>query len=295
MELTIQYIVNALSLGGVYALIALGLAIVFSIFGFINFAHGELLTLFGYALFFAIAAGMPFPIAVAVALTVCMLAAVAMERVAFRPLRGANPMTLLVSSFAISGALQVVFQISFGTLPKPINLPGFLTGAFNIGGVYIGAAQLISIMTVAVLALALNLFLSRTKFGLSLVASAQDFDVAKLMGIRVNAVYALAFAVSGLLAGVAALLWISMRGSVAPDMGFNPLVKAFVATIVGGMGSLTGAVAGGFFLGIIEVALQIILPADYLIFRDALILAILIGFLLFRPRGLLPAAAMPIK
>ncbi len=295
MELIIQYIINALSLGGVYALIALGLAIVFSIFGFINFAHGELLTLFGYSLFYALGAGMPFPLAVAVSLIACMAAAVAMERVAFRPLRGANPMTLLVSSFAISGALQVIFQIAFGTMPKPLILPNFLTGAFNIGGVYIGAPQLISIVTVAILALALNLFLNKTKFGLSLVASAQDFDVAKLMGIRVNAVYALAFAISGFLAGVAALLWVSMRGSVAPDMGFNPLVKAFVATIVGGMGSLTGAVAGGFFLGILEVALQIVLPADYLIFRDALILAILIGFLLFRPRGLLPAAAMPVK
>jgi len=295
MEIFIQYLINALSLGGVYALIALGLAIVFSIFGFINFAHGELLTLFGYALFYSLGAGMPFPLAVILSLIACMVAAVAMERIAFRPLRGANPMTLLVTSFAISGALQVIFQVAFGALPKPLNMPGFLTGAFNVGGVYIGAAQLISIVTVALLAIALNLFLNRTRFGLSLVASAQDFDVARLMGIKVNTVYAIAFALSGLLAGVAALLWVSMRGSVTPDMGFTPLVKAFVATIVGGMGSLTGAVAGGFFLGVMEVALQIVLPSDYLVFRDPLILSILIGFLLFRPRGLLPAAAMPVK
>lgn len=295
MELLIQYSVNALSLGGVYALIALGLAIVFSIFGFINFAHGELLTLFGYALFYSLGAGIPFGIAVVLALTVSTLAAVLMERVAFRPLRGASPMTLLVTSFAISGALQVVFQIGFGARPKPLPLPSFLTGAFQIGDIYIGSAQIISIVAVVSLSIGLNLFLNRTKFGLALLASAQDFDVAKLMGIRVNTIYATAFAISGLLAGVAALLWISMRGSVDPTMGFTPLVKAFVATIVGGMGSLTGAVAGGFFLGAFEVVLQIILPADYLIFRDAIILATLIGFLLFRPRGLIPSAAMPIK
>lgn len=295
MEVTIQYIINALSLGGVYALIALGLAIVFSIFGFINFAHGELLTLFGYVLFYALSAGVPFGLAVVLGLACAMACAVLMERVAFRPLRGANPMTLLVTSLAISGALQVVFQIGFGSRPKPLNLPGFLTGAFNIGTIYIGSAQIISIVAVAVLVIGLNLFLNRTRFGLALLASAQDFDVAKLMGIRVNAIYATAFAISGLLAGVAALLWISMRGSVEPAMGFTPLVKAFVATIVGGMGSLTGAVVGGFFLGAFEVVLQIILPPDYQIFRDAIILATLIGFLLFRPRGLIPSAAMPTK
>ncbi|MEO6013612.1 MAG: branched-chain amino acid ABC transporter permease [Devosia sp.] len=295
MELFIQYAVNALSLGGIYALIALGLAIVFSIFGFINFAHGELLTIFGYVLFYAMSAGIPFIPAVAIGLAASMLVAMLMERVAFRPMRGANPMTLLVTSFAISGALQVIFQIGFGAQPKPLPMPGYLSGAFTIGGIYVGAAQIISIVVVTVLIVALNVFLNRTKFGLALLASAQDFDIARLMGIRANAIYSVAFAISGLLAGVAAILWISLRGSVDPTMGFNPLVKAFVATIVGGMGSLTGAVAGGFFLGVMEVALQIALPPDYLIFRDPIILSTLIAFLLFRPAGLIPAARSPVK
>ncbi|MGB3877148.1 MAG: branched-chain amino acid ABC transporter permease [Shinella zoogloeoides] len=295
MELFIQYTINALSLGGTYALLALGLAIVFSLFGFINFAHGEIMTVCAYAIYFALSLGCPFGVAVLVGLAAAVCAAVAMERIAFRPLRGADPTTLLVTGFALSGALQILFQIVFGSRGKPVVMPDIFTGAISIGGVYIGIVQIVSIVVVLCSVILLNLFLNRTKFGLSLLASAEDFNVARLMGIRANAVFAGAFAISGLLAGIAAVLWLAQRGSVDPTLGFTPLVKAFVATIIGGMGSLVGAVAGGFFLGFLEILLQAVLPSKMLIFRDPLVLMILIGFLLFRPGGLVLARAQPIR
>lgn len=295
MELFIQYGINGLSLGGTYALLALGLAIVFSLFGFINFAHGEIMTVCAYTMYFVLAAGMPFGGAVLLGLGAAVCAALVMERIAFRPLRGASDTTLLVTGFALSGALQILFQILFGSRGKPVVMPDFFTVSINLGNIYIGVTQLVSIAVVICSVVALNLFLQRTKFGLALLASAEDFNVARLMGIRANVVFAGAFALSGLLAGIAAVLWLAQRGSVDPAFGFTPLVKAFVATIIGGMGSLVGAVAGGFFLGFLEVLLQATLPYDMMIFRDPLVLTILIGFLLFRPGGLVRSQAQPLR
>lgn len=295
MELFIQYAINGLSLGGTYALLALGLAIVFSLFGFINFAHGEIMTVCAYTIFFALVTGLPFGAAVILGLASAMCAALLMERIAFRPLRGASDTTLLVTGFALSGALQILFQIIVGSRGKPVVMPEFFTQSINFGNIYIGVTQLVSIAVVICSVIALNLFLNRTKFGLALLASAEDFNVARLMGIRANVVFAGAFALSGLLAGIAAVLWLSQRGSVDPTFGFTPLVKAFVATIIGGMGSLAGAVAGGFFLGFLEVVLQATLPYDMMIFRDPLVLTILIGFLLFRPNGLVRPRSEPVR
>jgi len=288
MEIVIQYITNALSVGGTYALLALGLAIIFGILGFINFAHGEIMTICGYALFYAlVSGGLPFWIAVIIGVITAGAAAVAMERVAFRPLRGANPMVLLIAGFALSGALQTAFLVFLGERPKPVPMPEYFTGAINIGGVYIGVVQLISIIVTVVAVFSLNLFLKRTKFGISLLAAADNFTIARLMGIRANAIFSGTFAISGVLAGIAGVLWLAQRGSVSSTMGFTPLIKAFIATIIGGMGSLTGAVLGGFLLGALEIIFQIILPSEQLIFRDPIVLFFLIAVLLFRPGGLI--------
>lgn len=284
-----QQIINAVSLGGVYALLALGLAIVFSIVGLINFAHGELMTVSGYALLAAIFMGFPFPAAVVIAVACGALAAVAMERVAFRPMRGASVTSLLLTSFAVSSLLKVIFQNGVSARPQAIAMPSWMTGAFSFGDFTIGVGPTISIVVSVLALIALEIFLRRSVTGTAMRAAAEDFDVVRLMGIPASRIIATAFLLSGLLAGLAAMLWVAQRASVDPLMGFTPVLKAFIAAVVGGLGSLPGAVAGGFLLGIVEVLLQATLPAVAAPYRDAIVLSGVIAVLLARPQGLIPA------
>ncbi|MFJ6321548.1 MULTISPECIES: branched-chain amino acid ABC transporter permease [unclassified Rhizobium] len=287
MDMFLQQLVNALSLGGTYALLALGLAVVFSIMGLINFAHGELMTAAGYGLCFALIIGLPFGVAIIVALAVAILLVLLMERTAFRPVRGASGTTLLLTSFAVSAILRVLFQNFVSARPKPVPMPMSLSGTIEIAGLHIGIIQGISILVTFIMLAGLNLFLRTTVLGRAMRAASEDFAIVRLMGIRANAVVATAFAISGLLAGVAGILWVAQRGSVDPLMGFLPVLKAFIAAIIGGLGSLSGAVAGGFLLGFIEVFLQAYLPDSLLSYRDAFTILLVIAVLLFAPQGLL--------
>ncbi|MCA0431765.1 MAG: branched-chain amino acid ABC transporter permease [Proteobacteria bacterium] len=289
MDIFLQQIINAISLGGIYALLALGLAVVFSIVSLINFAHGELMTVAGYGMFFAIAVSLPFPFALAAAVIFACAAALLTERFAFRPMRKADMTGLLLTSFAVSAILRVLFQNGISARSKAVPLPAELSGAIDLGFFHIGIVPLLSIVTTALSLWALTLFLRRTTLGKAMRAAAEDFQVLRLMGIKANRVIAVAFAVSGVLAGVAAVLWIAQRGSVDPLMGFVPVLKAFVAAVIGGLGSLSGAVAGGFALGILEVLFQAFLPEAALPFRDAFVLGFVILILIWRPDGLIPA------
>jgi branched-chain amino acid transport system permease protein len=291
MELVVQQAVNAIALGGVYALLALGLAIVFSIMGLVNFAHGEIMTLGGYAMFFVtVQFGAPLPVVFLAAILTAMVTALLMERIAFRPVRGSSVATMLLTSFAVSVILQVTFQNVISPRPRGVQLPPELSQVVEVLGVGIGLIQLLAIVMVLVSLGLLTLFLRRTTLGISMRAAAQDFSVARLMGIRADGVIATAFAISGLLAGVAAFLWVAQRGSVDPAMGLTPVIKAFIASVMGGLGSLPGAVVGGFVLGIIEVTLQAWLPQEALPFKDAITLTLVIAILLWRPQGLLGRA-----
>jgi len=210
-----------------------------------------------------------------------------MERTAFRPVRGASGTTLLLTSFAVSAILRVLFQNFVSARPKPVPMPMSLSGTIEIAGLHIGIIQGISILVTFVMLAGLNLFLRTTVLGRAMRAASEDFAIVRLMGIRANAVVATAFAISGLLAGVAGILWVAQRGSVDPLMGFLPVLKAFIAAIIGGLGSLSGAVAGGFLLGFIEVFLQAYLPDSLLSYRDAFTILLVIAVLLFAPQGLL--------
>lgn len=287
MEILVQQCVNALALGGTYALLALGLAMVFSVLGLINFAHGELMTITGYAMFFALAAGVPLPLAVVAGIAAAIIAAVAMERVAFRPVRNAGTATMLLTSFAVGTVLHMLFQNLISARPKAIPVPGWMVGAIELGGLAIGVIQALSILATVLLLVCLTLFLKRSILGIAMRAAALDFPVTRLMGVNANAVIATAFAISGLLAGVAGVLWLAQRGSVDPLMGFLPVLKAFIAVVLGGLGSLSGAVVGGFTLAFIEVALRAFLPEGWLPFRESITLTLVIALLLLRPAGLL--------
>jgi branched-chain amino acid transport system permease protein len=286
----VQDIVNALGLGGVYALLALGLALVFSILRLINFAYGELMTITGYILVFSLGAGLWTPFVLVLGIVGAGAASIAMERVVFRPFRNADATSLLLTSFALSVALQVLFQVTISANAKGVDLT-FIPGVVHVGGIQVGGIQLVAMVTSLVVLASLSLFLLRTTLGISMRATAENFHVAQLMGIRANRVILTAFCVSGLLAGVAGELWVMQRASVDPLMGATPVLKAFVAAIVGGLGSLRGAAVAGLLLGILETLLQTYLPGTVSGYRDALLWVILIGVLLVRPQGLFAPAA----
>ena len=291
MEVFVQQTINALSLGGIYALLALGLAVVFSIVRLINFAHGEVMTVTGYGIWFILLSGFPVGLAIAFGVMAAVATSMTMERVAFRQMRGADVTTLLITSFAVSQIIQVVFQAGISARPVAVILPGWLTDSIMIGSVRVGMVSVLSIVVVIVSLIFLRLVLTRSVTGIAMRAAAEDFAVVRLMGISANRIIATAFAISGILAGIAAVLWVASRGSVDPLMGAIPVLKAFIATVVGGLGSLGGAVVGGFVLGVVEVYLQAFLPENVLPYRDAIALSIIVGILVLRPDGLLPGVS----
>lgn len=283
----VQQIINALALGSTYALLALGLAMVFSVLGLVNFAHGELVTVAAYTMYLEDRAGLPFLVQVPSAIVAAALAALLMERVVFRPLRNASFITLLISSFALSVLLQNIVRAVISPRAKGLRLPNIFNRSLHLGPYVISWLQIFTLVSCAAGLVALTLFLRRSTQGLGMRAAAEDFAATRLMGISANRVIAMAFAISGAIAGLAAIFYVAQRGQVDPGMGFTPLLKAFIAVVIGGLGSLSGAVVGGFLLAAIEVALDATLPTTVQPFRDAIALGIVIAILYFRPEGLL--------
>ena len=290
MHQLIQNAIDALSFGSLYALFALGIALIFGIMGLINFAHGELIMAGGFALVFL---GHPgWPLLVLGTLGITVVFALATERIAFRPVRGADPITLLVTSFAVSYLLQNLAQVIFGSVPKTTNLSTSLAESFSIGGVYIAKLDVVTVVATVVLLTGLGLFLGKTRIGVQMRAAAEDFRMARVLGVNANRVIATAFALSGVLAGVAAILLVAQTGVVTSTIGSAPVLVAFIATVLGGIGSLRGAVLGGFILGIITVALQAYLPLELRYYRDAFAYGAVIVMLLARPQGLIVAKSI---
>ena len=289
MSTFVQYAIDALALGSLYAVITLGIAMIFGIIRLLNFAHGELLMIGGFTLFSL--AG-PFPVMALATIVVVVAAALAMDLIAFRPARGAKPSTLLITSFALSYFLQNVGLLIYGGRPQSVALPTWFLEAFTIGGFRIQNLDAAIIITVGTLLAALVLFLRRTHLGIEMRAAAEDFTMARLAGVPANTVIRAAFAISGLLASVASIFLVAQSGTVRPTMGVAPVLVAFVATIVGGIGSMVGAVLGGLLLGGLTVALQAALPIDARPFRDAFVFGIVIAILVFRPQGLVRSDAL---
>jgi branched-chain amino acid transport system permease protein len=283
-----QQIVNWLSLGSIYALIAIGIAAVYAVLGLINFAHGEILTLSGIAMLLASEAGWPWQTFIPIAILTGGVVAVLMERIAFRPVRNAPPLTLLLTSLGLSLIIQNVLQLWRGPRPESIDIPNLAVYTFHVGGVVIQWVDVATILTTFVALSSLNLFLRKSVRGLAIRASAEDFAMTRLMGIRANTVITAAFAVSGLLAGTAAFFYLgTTTGQVGYDYGFSPLLKGLVAAVIGGLGSLSGAVLGGFILAGLEVFFQVTLPADKTPYSTAIVFGIAVLVLLFRPQGVL--------
>ena len=295
----IQNSIDAISLGSLYALVALGIGLLFGILRLINFAHGDFITVGAYALIVPSAdvtarlliGGWPWPMMIPTICLIVVIAALLTDRLIFSHLRRASSPTLMIASFAASYIIQNGILISYGARPKAVNLWSGANTQVFLGPIRIPTLELITLVTTLVLMTAMTLFLKRTALGVQMRAAADDFRMAQYLGVRGNTVIGLAFAISGILAGVVSLLYTTQSGSLSHVMGVPLALFAFVAVVVGGMGSLVGAVVGGFVIGIVVTMLQAYLPEELRPFRDAFAFAFVIVVLLVRPSGLVPSRA----
>ena len=290
MTVILQNAIDAISLGALFALASLGIGLIFGIMRLINFAHGELMMFGAYALFFLV--GQPEALMVIAAIAFVVVVALGMDRLSFRPLRRAKPATLLIASFALAYFLQHLVVLVVGARPKSITFMPGLGGFFVLDELRVPKLQVITIGVTAVLLLGLIGFFRRTSLGTQMRAAADDFRMAQLMGVRANSVIALAFMISGALAAVVSVLYVAQTGTLSPRMGVNLVLIAFVATVIGGMGSMVGAALGGVLVGVLTVVLQAVLAPDLRPYRDAFVFAVLIAVLLVRPEGLMRGRAM---
>jgi branched-chain amino acid transport system permease protein len=287
---TLQIVVDAISLGGLYALTALGIGLIFGVMRLINFAHAQLITVAGYAtlLLFVESA----VLAVLGAIVGAVLLALVIERTAFRPLRGADPAMLLIASFAVAFFIEKTMIMLVGSRPKGVDFLPALAGRLDFGGIRLQLLQIVTIIVSIVLLAGTTWFLKATKLGLEMRAAAENFRMAEVLGIRANRVIAAAFALSGLLAAAVACLYVAQTGLVQPRMGLHLVIIAFVGTVIGGLGSLPGAAFGGFLVGAATILLQALLPPELRVFREAFLFVAVAAVLIFRPQGLMPARGL---
>jgi branched-chain amino acid transport system permease protein len=286
--INLEFIINTISLGSLYAMLALGLVIIYGILRLVNFAYGELIMIGGYTMYL-LAGFSPLPwLAVAVlAVAVGMFTSLFTELVAFRPVREKSLTAMLITSFAVSTLLQNAALLIISPRARAVTLPQIFQNSVMIAGTSVPWRNILTILTCIVMLALLNLLLRRTVLGISLRAAADNFTMTRLLGVPANTVISAAFAISGIMAGIVSIFWIGRSASVTPTIGAPPLLVAFVATVIGGMRSLTGAVVGGFVYAIIISFLRVLLPPELLEFREAFMFVFVIIILLFRPEGLI--------
>ena len=283
----LEFLISTLSLGSLYALLALGLVLVYGILKLVNFAYGEYLMVGGYAIYLsATYLNAPWWLTLIFAVLGAVLVSYLTELVAFRPVRSKSPNALIITSFAVSMFLQNIVLILISSRARPVSLPAFFSARVTILGVTTPVRNLVIIGVTAVLLTALSIIMKKTVLGMAMRAAADQFTTTRLMGVPANVVISAAFVMSGLLAGVASIFWVSRSASVDPLSGAAPLLIAFIAVVMGGMHSTVGAVVGGYVYGLIFNLLSITLPASMISYRDAFMFALVVLFLLFRPEGI---------
>lgn len=286
MTQVIQRLIDALSLGSTYALLALALTLVYSVMNLINFAYGMLLVWSAYIATVLINHHVPLSAVVVLCVLFTVLLSMLIGRLAFRPFLTAPPTTLLITSFGVELVLQYAVIVVFGENPHILVVPAFFNEVLHVGGVRIPSIELITIGTAIVTLLMLYVLLNRTSFGIQVRAAAEKPDISRLMGVKPARVLAIVFGISGAIAGLVGLLWFARAGAVQPTSDLDPTLKAFIALILGGLGSPRGAIAGGLALGGLETLMNVVLPSGPLVYEDAIVFAIVIGILLLRPGGL---------
>ena len=284
MEAFLQNCLNGISIGSSYALIAIGYTMVYGILRLINFAHGDIFMMAGYFMIIAMTNFMlPWYISVAVVIIVTILLGVFTEKIAYTPLRSAPRMSVMISAIGVSYLLQNLATYLFSALPKPYPQIGFLNTKVTIGNISTSLVTFVTPILTIALVVALVFLINKTKVGMAMRAVSKDFEVAKLMGIKINNIISFTFAIGCALAAVGSVLYFIPRPQVYPLSGSLPGLKCFVAAVFGGIGSIPGALVGGFLIGVRETFIK---ASPFSEFSDAFTFVILIVVLLIRPTGL---------
>lgn len=280
----LEQLINGLQTGSIYALIALGYTMVYGIAKMINFAHGDIIMIGAYVLYATIALlKLPVLLAILITTVFCALLGVLIEKIAYKPLRNAQPLAVLITAIGMSYFLQNIALLIFKATPIPfasiISLQSVKVGGVNISGVTI-----VTLVVTTISMIALTLFIQKTKAGSAMRAVSEDKGAASLMGINVNKTISMTFAIGSALAAIAGILYICQYQSLKPTLGALPGIKAFVAAVLGGIGSVPGAMLGGIVLGIIESLSKAYISTEL---ADAIVFGVLVIVLLVRPSGLL--------
>ena len=282
----LSYLINGISLGSVYAMIALGYTMVYGIAKMLNFAHGDIIMVGGFTAFTVVSTmgGSPI-VGILAAVVVCTALGVAVERIAYRPLRDASPLAVLITAIGVSYLLQNVALLIFGSNARQftsvVNLPPLKLAG---GELSISSVTIVTILACVVIMAGLMFFINKTKIGQAMLAVSEDRGAATLMGINVNRTIAITFAIGSALAAIAGVLLCSAYPSLTPYTGSMPGIKAFVAAVFGGIGSIPGALIGGVLLGVIENLTKAYISSQL---SDAIVFSVLIIVLLVRPTGIL--------
>ncbi|ECW8955320.1 branched-chain amino acid ABC transporter permease [Campylobacter lari] len=286
-SLILQQIINGFSLGSMYALIAIGYTMVYGVLRLINFAHGDIMMVGAYsALFCVTSMNVPFLGALSLAMLFAAALGIAIDRVAYKPLRKAPRISLLITAIGISFLIQNIFNVLFGSTPKYFPVPSYLETVINFNNISVSINSiLVPILTFFILLVVLFI-LYKSKYGIAIRALAFDIHTVNLMGIDANRIIAIVFALGSALAAIGGIFWAVSYPSVEPSMGTLIGLKAFGAAVLGGIGSVAGAVLGGLIIGFTEVVVVAIFP-DLSGFKDAFAFIFLVLILLFKPTGIL--------
>ena len=278
----LPYLLAGISVGGQYALIAIGYTMVYGILRLINFAHGDIFTAAGFFMVY-LAASMPLTVSVPLTVALTVLLGFTVERVAYKPLRSAPRMSIMISAIGVSYLLQNLMWYVTGGLAKQYPSIPWISNSITIGTATTKVVTIVTPFLTVALVIALVQLINHTKIGMAMRAVSKDFETAKLMGIRINSVISMTFIIGSFLAAVGSLLYFTNYSTVTPTVGAMPGLKAFVAAVFGGIGSIPGAFLGGILLGVIESIAKAYVPN----LANAVVFAVLIVVLLVKPSGLL--------
>ncbi|NLM03986.1 MAG: branched-chain amino acid ABC transporter permease [Clostridiales bacterium] len=286
-SLFMQYLTNAISLGSLYALIAIGYTMVYGILRLINFAHGEIFMMSLYFAFYGVTLfTLPWYIAFILSIILTSILGMMIERAAYKPLRESPRITIMVSAIGASFFVQNLAIVLFGGRPSTFPNIGAFTDVIKIGSVSLQKLTLIIPITTLILLSGLVTLINKTKTGMAMRAVSKDYETAKLMGVNVNKTITITFGIGSILAAIGGIMWGAKFPAIIPTTGVMPGLKCFIAAVVGGIGNVTGAVIGGFILGVGEVMLVAYLPS-LTGYRDAFAFILLIIILLFKPTGIM--------
>jgi branched-chain amino acid transport system permease protein len=282
----LQQLVNGASLGSMYALIAIGYTMVYGVLRLINFAHGDIMMVGAFITYFVGSVGLPFELAVLIGILGSVVVGILTDKIAYKPLREAPKISLLITAIGISFLLENLFNVLFGGIPRAFKAPEYLTKVLHLGSVYLPVTVIIIPAITLIILFGVLWVLYRTKYGMAIRALAFDIPTVKLMGINADNIITIVFALGSALAAIGGVFYAVSYPSIDPLMGIIVGLKAFAAAVLGGIGSVTGAVIGGFILGFTEIFVVALFP-ELGGYKDAFAFFFLILVLLFRPTGIM--------